>query len=99
MKDPALSARKMSAIYGETASPAMAERFIAVNEVSIRSIFHDCGCVFAYGEKDSNLKECRKVLPAAYPGAKLEVWPGYAHCGRMTADSENYAAMLKGYLE
>ena len=56
-------------------------------------------CVFAYGEKDSDLKECRKVLPAAYPGAKLEVWPGCAHCGRMTADSENYAAMLKGYLE
>ena len=27
-----------------------------------------------------------------------EVWPGYAHCGRMTADSENYAAMLKQYL-
>ncbi len=113
VKDPALSARKMSAIYGETASPAMAQRLIAVNEVSIRSILHDCGyvdlpalsaemqrrCVFAYGEKDSDLKECRKVLPAAYPGAKLEVWPGCAHCGRMTADSENYAAMLKGYLE
>lgn len=113
VKDPALSARKMSAIYGETAGPAMAKRFIAVNETSIRNIIHDCGyvqlpalpedlqrrCVFAYGEKDSDLKECRKVLPAKYPAAELKVWPGYAHCGRMTAESASYAAMLKQYLE
>lgn len=113
VKDPALSARKMSEIYGETAGPAMAKRFIAVNEESIRNIIHDCGyvalpelspelqrrCVFAYGEKDSNLKECKKVLPAKYPGAELKVWPGYAHCGKMTADPEHYAAMLKQFME
>ena len=113
VKDPELSARKMSAIYGEIAGPAMAKRFIAMNETSIRGIIHDCAyvqfpeltvemqrhCVFAYGEKDSDLKQCRKVLPAKYPGAELNIWPGYAHCGRMTADSENYAAMLKRYVE
>ena len=112
-KDPALSARKMSEIYGETAGPAMAKRFIAVNEESIRNIVHDCGyvalpelsaelqkrCVFAYGEKDSDLKECKKVLPAKYPGAELKIWPGYAHCGKMTADPEQYAAMLKQFME
>ena len=113
VKDPELSRRKMSAIYGEAAGPAMAKRFIAMDEESIRSVIHDCAyvrlpelsagmqkrCVFAYGEKDSDLKLCRKLLPTKYPGAKLEVWPGYAHCGRMTADSQNYAAMLKQYLE
>lgn len=112
VKDPELSRRKMSAIYGETAGPAMAKRFIAMNEASIRSIIHDCSyvqlpnlseevqrrCVFAYGEKDSDLKECKKLLPSKYPGAELKIWPGYAHCGRMTADSENYAAMLKQYM-
>ena len=109
VKDPELSKRKMSEIYGETAGPAMAKRFIAVNEKSIRNIIHDCAyvalpdltpefskrCVFAYGEKDSDLKQCKKVLPVKYPNAKLEIWQGYAHCGRMTADSENYAAMLR----
>ena len=108
VKDPELSRRKMSEIYGETAGPAMAKRFIRVNEESIRNIVHDCGyvnlpplspelqkrCVFAYGEKDSDLKQCKKVLPAKYPGAELKIWPDYAHCGRMSADSERYAAML-----
>ena len=111
--DPALSVRKMSEIYGPAAGPAMAERFTAMNEESIRSIVHDCGfvhlpdlsaevqkrCVFAYGEKDSDLKECKKLLPRKYPCAQLEIWPGYAHCGRMSADSAQYAAMLKQYLD
>lgn len=102
----------MRAIYGDVAGPAMAKRFIGSNEESIWSIIYDCGgvqlpelsvdmqkrCVFAYGEKDSDLKQCKKVLPAKYPAAKLEVWGGYAHCGNMTADSENYASMLKQYL-
>lgn len=99
--------------HGEDAGPAMAKRFIAMNEESIRHIIHDCGyvqlpelspemqkrCVFAYGEKDSDLKQCRKLLPKKYPGAALKVWPGYAHCGKMTAESQNYAAMLKQILE
>ena len=113
VKDPELSRRKMSEIYGETAGPAMAKRFIAMNEESIRNIIHDCAyvqlpeltpelqkrCVFAYGEKDSDLKQCKNLLPKKYPCAALEVWQGYAHCGRMTVDSENYAAMLKRILE
>lgn len=113
VKDPELSRRKMSAIYGETAGPAMAKRFIAMNKESIRNIIHDCAyvqllelspgiqkrCVFAYGEKDSDLKQCKKILPEKYPCAELKIWPGYAHCGKMTAESQNYAAMLKQILE
>ena len=45
VKDPELSRRKMSEIYGETAGPAMAKRFTAVNETSIRNIIHDCAYV------------------------------------------------------
>ena len=113
VKDPELSRRKMSAIYGEVAGPAMAQRFIAMNEESIRNIIHDCGyvnlpslseemqkrCVFAYGEKDSDLKQGKKLLPAKYPQAELRIWPGYAHCGRMTADSQAYADMLRQEME
>lgn len=112
VKDPELSRRKMSDIYGEAAGPAMAERFIAMNEESIRNIIHDCGyvqlpalseemqkrCVFAYGEKDSDLKQGKKIQPVKYPAAALKIWPGYAHCGRMTADSQNYTAMLQELL-
>lgn len=99
--------------HGEAAGPAMAGRFIAMDETSIRGIIHDCAyvrlpelspemqrcCVFAYGEKDSDLGQCRKLLAAKYPGAALRVWPGYGHCGRMTADSQQYAAMLRAYME
>ena len=113
VKDPELSRRKMSEIYGEVAGPAMAKRFIAMNEESIRNIIHDCGfvqlptlseemqkrCVFAYGEKDSDLKNAKKIQPVRYPAAALKVWPGYAHCGRMTADSQNYTAMLQELLK
>lgn len=112
-KDPALSAKKMSALYGNVAGPAMAQRFIGMKEESIRNVIHDCGyvqlprlspemqrrCIFAYGEKDSDLKQCQKRLPQVYPLSKLEIWPGYAHCGKMTADSEQYAAMLKQYID
>ena len=112
VKDPELSKRKMSAIYGNIAGPAMAKRFIAMNEESIRGIIHDCAyvrlpdlsegmqgrCVFAYGEKDSDLKQCKKLLPIKYPHAELKIWPGYAHCWRMTADPESYSAMLKSYI-
>lgn len=112
-KKPELSAKKMSALYGSEAGPAMAGRFISMNEESIRNVIHDCGyvqlptlspemqkrCVFAYGEKDSDLKRCQKLMPQKYPQAKLEIWPGYAHCGKMTAESGHYAAMLKQYLQ
>ena len=86
VKDPELSRRKMSDIYGEAAGPAMADRFIAMNEESIRNIIHDCGfgqlpalseemqkrCVFAYGEKDSDLKHGKKIQPVKYPAAMLQ---------------------------
>lgn len=81
--------------------------------VLTRVFLHDCGyvqlpeltpemqkrCIFAYGEKDSDLKECKKLLPKKYSCAELKIWPGYAHCGRMTAESQNYAEMLKRILE
>ncbi len=107
--DPALCAQRMSGLYGEVAGPLMAQRFIAMSEESIsnivRSVLHadlpalspdvQARCTFAYGEKDAYLKGCKRRLGKLYPGASLEVWPGYGHCGRITADSDAYAALLR----
>lgn len=112
-KKPEIFVKQMSKIYGEKAGPAMAENFMNMNENSIKNIIRACAyvelpelskeiqkrCVFAFGNKDSDLKKCRKLLPEKYPDAELKIWTGYGHCGRMTEDSAEYAAMLKSYLK
>ncbi len=110
--DPQLAVRKMSKIYGQKAAKPMADRFIAMSEESIKNIVYDCAyvnlpelspemqkhCVFAFGEKDSDLKKARKVQPAKYPHAILKIWRGYDHCVRMTEAPAEYAEMLRQYL-
>ena len=107
--NPELCARRMSGLYGNVAGPLMAQRFIAMNEESIRNIVRSvlhvelpqlpadvqARCTFAYGEKDAYLKGCKRRLDKVYPAASLKVWPGYGHCGRITADSDAYAALLR----
>lgn len=110
--DPELSVRKMTERFGADAARPLAERFIAMSESSIRAVVHDCAdvrlpvlsldqqrrCTFAYGEKDPDLGRARKTIPGFYPKAELRVWQGYGHCGRLTRDSDAYAAMLAGLL-
>lgn len=110
--NPELAVRKMGAIYGKDAAVSMAKHFVAMDEESIQNIVYDCAfvnlpelseemqkrCIFAFGEKDSDLKKARKVQPRKYPNAKLQIWDGYGHCVRMSADSEAYANMLRQYL-
>ncbi len=110
--NPQLAVKKMGEIYGEKAAGFMAKHFIAMNEDSIKNIVYDCTyvnlpelseavqkkCIFAFGEKDSDLKQARKIQPAKYPHAELKIWPGYDHCVKMTADSQNYTDMLKTFL-
>ena len=52
-------------------------------------------CTFAYGDKDSDLRLARRVIPRLYPEAELRVWPGSGHCERMSRDSVAYGAMLR----
>ena len=70
---------------------------------------HDCGyvvlpklsseqqsrCIFAYVSKETNYKKAKKLIPEMYPDAKIRVWEGYGHCGRLMMDTDQYAAMLK----
>lgn len=110
--NPSLSVQKMSKIYGETSGEVMAKAFISMNEESIKNIVYDCAfvdlpelskekqelCVFAFGEKDSDLKPAKKVQPIKYPHSTLKIWKGYDHCTRMTQDTEEYSKILKQYL-
>ena len=113
LKNPEKTIRIMCKLYGESAAEAMAKRFIAMNEESIINICHDCSFVhltrldsemqrntiFAYGEKEFDLKNSRKVCAARYPEAQLKVWKGLNHCQRISGDSEAYAEMLRKIIE
>ena len=109
-RDPEAGARKLAHLYGEEAAHAMVASFAAMSEDSIRAIVRDCSqvrlpplspatqrrCTFAYGQKDSDLRLARRVIPRLYPDAELAVWPGWGHCERMSRDSAAYGAMLRG---
>ena len=109
VNDPEAGVRKLARLYGEQAAHAMVASFAAMTEESIRAIVRDCShvrlpplspatqrrCTFAYGQKDSDLRLARRMIPRLYPEAKLRVWPGWGHCERMSRDSVAYGAMLR----
>ena len=106
-RDPEAGARKLARLYG--AARSMALSFTAMSEDSVRAIVRDCShvslpplspttqrhCTFAYGEKDSDLRLARRVIPRLYPQAELRVWPGSGHCEHMSRDALTYGAMLR----
>lgn len=110
VRDPEAGARKLARLYGEEAARSMSASFSAMSEESIRAIVRDCShvslphlspaiqrrCTLAYGEKDSDLRLARRVIPRLYPEAELRVWPGSGHYERMSRDSVAYGAMLRG---
>ena len=110
VRTPEAGARKLAHLYGEQRARVMASSFAAMSEDSIRAIVHDCShvslpplspttqrrCTFAYGDKDSDLRLARRVIPRLYPEAELRVWPGSGHCEHMSRDSIAYGAMLRG---
>ena len=109
MRDPEAGVRKLARLFGEEVARPMAESLAIMSEESIRAIVRDCSrvalprlspdvqrhCTFAYGEKDSDLRLARRVIPRLYPEAELRVWPGWGHCERMSCDSVTYGAMLR----
>ena len=110
---PEIAVQKMEQLYGENVKEIMAKQMIAISETSLANVVHDCAyvnlplltpeqqknTVFAYGEKDADLKLARKVCPQQYPQAKLMVWPGRGHCTYVTEEPVQYAAMLKALID
>ena len=108
-RDPEAGARKLAHLYGEEAAGSMVASFAAMSEESIRAIVRDCSrvslpslspaiqrrCTFAYGQKDSDLRLARRVIPRLYPEAELRIWPGWGHCERISRDSVTHGAMLR----
>ena len=109
LRDPDAGALKLARLYGEEAARTMASSFAAMSEEGIRAIVRDCSrvrlpplspttqrrCPFAYGQKDSDLRLARRVIPRLYPQAELRIWPGWGHCERMSRDSVAYGAILR----
>ena len=110
LKDPKLAVRKMSKMFGNQAGGVMAERFLKMDPLSIKSVVRDCSnvrlpemnaemqksCVFSYGENDSDLRLAKRKIPKKYPEAKLVIAEGYGHCERMVKDAEGYARRVMG---
>ena len=109
LRDPDAGALKLARLYGKQAAGSMVASFAAMSEESIRAIVRDCShvslpplspaiqrrCTFAYGEKDSDLRLARRMIPRLYPEAELRIWPGSGHCEHMSRDSVTYGAMLR----
>lgn len=109
VRDPEAGARKLARLYGEQAAHAMVASFAAMSEESIRAIGRDCShvslpplspavqrrCTFTYGQKDSDLRLARRVIPRLYPQVKLRVWAGWGHCEYTSRGSLTYEAMLR----
>ena len=109
---PEVAVDKMSQLYGENVKEIMAKQMIDISETSLVNVVHDCSyvnlptltseqqknTVFAYGEKDADLKIARKICPKQYPQAKLMIWPGCGHCTHITEAPAQYAAMLKAFI-
>ena len=109
---PEIAVQKMAQLYGENVKQIMAKQMIAISETSLVNVVHDCSyvnlptltpeqqknTVFAYGEKDADLKIARKICSKQYPQAKLMVWSGSGHCTHITEAPVQYASMLKAFI-
>ena len=110
---PQIAMEKMGQLYGDQVKEIMVRQMISLPEESLSHIIRDCarvrlpeltpeqqrGCVFAYGEKDSDLKRAKKLCLKKYPHAKLKVWPGKGHCTYLTEDPSGYAEQLLAHLK
>ncbi len=105
---PEIAVRKMRALYSEAAAKIMAYQIVSIDEESLKNMVWDCAhvtlptlsleqqknCVFAYGQKDADWKQAKKQYAIEYPAAKIRLWPGYAHCTKITEDPQGYALLL-----
>ncbi|MCR4640610.1 MAG: hypothetical protein K5697_01105 [Lachnospiraceae bacterium] len=51
-----------------------------------------------FGEKDFDLKYSRKTIPVYMPDVELTIRKGYAHCGYMASETEEYVRQVEKHL-
>ena len=63
------------------------------------NLVHACNSyVFEFGNRDSHLV-CQKAIRKYYHEARITTRKGYGHCGYMFTHREDYAALLRSYME
>lgn len=99
-------------MYGYDFAKMMTKNFERITVSDIDAICHAC-CHYDlrkmtedeqkklhldFGEKDFDWRYSRKAIPIFMPKADLKIRPGYAHCGYMAAEPENYVKEIETFI-
>ena len=100
-------------MYGYDFAKMMTKNFERITVEDIDNICHAC-CHYDlrklsddeqsklhldFGEKDFDWKYSKKAIPVYMPKAELTIRPGYAHCGYMAAECEEYVRQIEDFME
>ena len=99
-------------MYGHDFAKMMTRNFARITVSDIDAICHAC-CHYDlrelteteqkrlhldFGEKDFDWMYAKKTIPRYMPKAELTIRPGYAHCGYMAAQQENYVREIEAFM-
>ena len=99
-------------MYGYDFAKMMTKSFERITPEDIDAICHAC-CHYDlrkltddeqcrlhldFGEKDFDWRYSKKTIPTYMPKAEVAVRPGYAHCGYMAAEPEEYVKQLEQFM-
>jgi hypothetical protein len=100
-------------MYGYDFAKMMTKNFERITVEDIDNICHAC-CHYDlrklsddeqrklhldFGEKDFDWQYSKKTIPVCMPNAELTIRPGYAHCGYMAAECEEYVRQIEDFMK
>lgn len=99
-------------MYGFDFAKMMTKNFERITVSDIDAICHAC-CHYDlrkltedeqkklhldFGEKDFDWMYSKKTIPVYMPNAELKIRPGYAHCGYMASETEQYVKEIEEFI-
>ncbi|MBR3018669.1 MAG: hypothetical protein IKH57_16580 [Clostridia bacterium] len=99
-------------MYGYDFAKMMTSNFARITSEDIDAICHAC-CNYDlrkltdeeqqklhldFGERDFDWRYSKKTIPVFMPKAEVVIRPGYAHCGYMAAEPEEYVKQLELFI-
>lgn len=99
-------------MYGDEFARMMTRNFGRITVADIDAICHAC-CHYDlrlltdeqqrrlhldFGEKDFDWRYSKNTIPRFMPGAELTIRSGYAHCGYMAAEPEQYVEQIEAFV-